>query len=163
MLLGLSPFTWFHTIISLIALVAGFPVLFGLIVGRLRSGWALVFLVTAVATDITGFMFPFDKVLPSHILGVISLVVLALAIFAQYSFHLVGAWRWIYAASIAAAQFFLVFVTIAQAFGKFPALHALAPTQSEPPFAIAEGIALLVFIALGVVAARKFRPGVLPA
>jgi hypothetical protein len=163
MVFGLSPFTWFHTIISMIALVAGFPVLFGLIEGRLRNGWTALFLVTAVATDVTGFMFPFETLLPSHYLGILSLLVLAAAVLGRYTFRLAGAWRWIYAAAVGAALYFLVFVTIVQAFGKIAALHTLAPTQSELPFTAAQGVALAVFVVLSVAAARRIRPNVLPS
>jgi hypothetical protein len=153
----------FHTIMSLIAIVVGFVVLAGLIRNQLPALWTEVFLATAVITSATGFLFPFTGFLPSHGVGVLALLVLAVTLLAQYSFHFAGAWRWLYAAGIVTSLYFLVFVGIVQAFLKVPALNRLAPTQGEPPFAIAQGIALVAFIAVGVLAARAFRPAGAPA
>ena len=111
-----------------------------------------------MATSATGFGFPFDKLLPSHIVGIISLVVLAIAIFARYGQHLSGAWRWIYVVTATIAFYFNVFVLVAQAFLKVPALHAIAPTGSEPPFAIAQACVLIIFIGITIAAIRKFHP-----
>ncbi|HEY4253592.1 MAG TPA: hypothetical protein VGM87_20455 [Roseomonas sp.] len=151
-------FTSFHTALSLIAIVAGFPVLAGLVGGRLRSLPTGVFLVTAILTSVTGYGFPFNGVLPSHIVGAVALVVLALVLAARYGFRLAGAWRGVYAVGMVISHYLLIFVLIAQLFMKVPALHALAPTGGEPPFAITQGIALLLFIITGVLAARRFRP-----
>ncbi len=158
MFLGLSTLVWIHTLISLVAIVAGVVVARGLLTSERLDGWAALFLVTAVATSATGFILPADRFLPSHGVGVISLVVLAVAILARYGLHLAGAGRWIYAVGVVIALFFLFFVGVAQLFAKVPALHALAPTQSEPPFAIAEGALLVLFIVLTIAAAIKFRP-----
>lgn len=158
MFAGFTAFTWFHTILSLVALVAGVPVVRELLASRVSRGWTEVFLATAVLTSVTGFGFPFDKLLPSHIVGIISLVLLAAAVLGLYVFHLSGPWRWIYAAGQTLAEYFLVFVLIAQLFNKIPALARLAPTQSEPPFAIAQGILLVIFAALTIGAALKFKP-----
>ena len=161
MMLGLSleSFTVVHVIISLVAIAAGFVVLAGLLSGNTSGGWTAVFLATTVLTSITGFMFPFAKFLPSHGVGLISLAVLAIALFALYGQHLAGAWRWIYVVAAVTALYFNVFVLVVQAFLKVPALHALAPNGSEPPFAIAQGVVLLAFLVLGYLALRRFHPG----
>src|SRR5262249_20208469 len=142
MFLGLSTLVWIHTLLSLVAIVAGVAVARGLLASERLDGWSALFLATAVATSASGFILPAGRFLPSHAVGVISLVVRALAILARSGRHFAGAWRWIYAVGVMIALFFLFFVGVAQLFAKVPALHALAPTQSEPPFAIAE-LALL--------------------
>lgn len=160
-----DPTTWtgFHTWLSIIAIATGFVVLADLIAGRDRRGWVAAFLATALATSATGFGFPFNAVLPSHIVGVVALVVLAVTVPARYHFRRTGRWNTVYAVGIVASQWLLVFVAIAQAFAKVPALQSLAPTQSEPPFAIAEGVVLLLFVLAGVAALRGRRPSALPA
>ncbi len=161
MITGLAAFTiftWIHTLISVVMLVSGFVVVAGLIRGRIAPVWTEIFLISGVATSVTGFGFAFNGFLPSHGVAVFSLVVLALAIPALYVFHLVGKWRWIYAVSVVIAFYFDVFVFIAQAFQKVTTLHALAPTQAEPPFAIAQGVFLLIFVAVGILATIRFRP-----
>jgi hypothetical protein len=160
MILGLSvaAFTTLHVVISLIAIVTGLVVLFGWLGGTHSNGWTAVFLATTVLTSVTGYFFPTEKLLPSQVVGAISLVVLAIALAALYVFHLAGAWRWIYIVSAAAALYLNVFVAVAQAFQKLPVLHALAPNGSEPPFLVAQIVVLLIFIALGVVAVRRFHP-----
>lgn len=154
----MSTFTLVHTVLSLVALVAGVIVVMGLLASKVHSGWTALFLATAVATSATGFGFVSPSFMPSHVVGVVSLVVLLLAILARYVFHLAGAWRWIYAVGVVLGLYFLVLVAIAQAFMKVPALRAMAPTTSEPPFAIAQGVCLVIFIVLVIAAARKFRP-----
>jgi hypothetical protein len=134
-------------------------VVIGLLGSKRLRGWTILFLVTAVATSVTGFGFKVDSYGASHVIGAISLVVLLIAILAYYAFHLHGAWRWIYAVTAIIAAYFLVFVAIAQAFKKTPALTALAPTLSEPPFAAAQGVVLVIFVIIGVAAARTFHPG----
>jgi len=158
MILGMTPFTFFHVLLSLIGIASGLLVLGGLLSARRMPGWTAIFLLTTVLTSATGFLFPFVKFLPSHAVGVLSLIVLALAILALYQFRLADAWRWIYVASAVFALYLNVFVLVAQAFAKIPALHALAPTQAEPPFAIAQGVVLLLFVVLGYFALRKFHP-----
>jgi hypothetical protein len=115
--------------------------------------------VTAILTSVTGFFFPFDRFLPSHWFGVISLIALAGAILARYRFLYAGAWRWLYVLTMLIGTYLLAFVTIVQAFQKIPALHALAPTQSELPFAVAQLVTLAVFLGLGLLAIRKFNLG----
>ena len=160
LLLGMSleAFTLVHVAISLIGIATGLVAAFGLINNKLLKQWTAIFLVTTVLTSVTGLMFPFHAVTPGIILAVISLVVLLPTMLALFQFHLSGAWRWIYAAGAVAALYFNVFVLIAQSFQKIPALNALAPHGNEPPFAIAQGVNLVLFVAIGVMAVRKFRP-----
>ena len=160
MILGmsLSAFTTFHVVLSLIGIVAGFVVLAGMFGSKLHRGWTALFLATTVLTSVTGFLFPFERVLPSHIFGVLSLVVLAIAIAALYGYQLVRSWRWIYVASALLALYLNVFVLVAQAFLKLPFLNALAPTGSEPAFIVAQLIVLVAFVWLGIVALRSFHP-----
>jgi len=152
----MTTFTLVHVLISLAAIVSGFVVLFALIAGR-QHGWTGCFLATTILTSVTGFLFPFHKLLPSHVIAAFSLVVLAASMFALYARHLVGAWRSTYVVTAIVALYFNVFVLIAQSFQKIPALKKLAPTQSEPPFAIAQCIVLLLFVVLGLAAVRGFR------
>ncbi len=156
--MNLSTFTWIHTVLSLGAIVAGFVVVIGMQRRQASPSWIAAFLASAVATSVTGFGFPFDHFLPSHWVGVISLVVLGLAILGHYVFGQSALGRSIYLMGSIIGLYLLVFVLIAQAFLKVPALHALAPTQTEPAFAIAQIAALIVFIILGIAAARASRP-----
>jgi hypothetical protein len=131
--------------------------MFGFITGKRLDTLTAVFLTTTVLTSVTGFGFPFDHLLPSHKLGIISLVVLAIAIPARYVFHLAGSWRWIYVVGASMALYLNVFVLIAQLFMKVPALKALAPTKSEPPFLVAQILVLLIFVGLTILAAKRFH------
>jgi hypothetical protein len=157
MILGMTTFTFVHVVISLAGILSGLVVLFGLIAGKRLDGWTALFLITTVATSVTGFMFPFHKLLPSHVVGVISLVVLAIAIYARYSRHLAGGWLRPYVISSVIALYLNVFVLIVQLFEKVPALNAMAPTQSEPPFKITQVVVLAIFVVLGIFAAKGFR------
>jgi hypothetical protein len=159
MVLGMSlaTFTLVHVLISLVGIGTGFIVMFGLIAGKRLEGWTALFLVTTVLTSATGFLFPVEHILPSHIVGTLSLLVLAIAIAGRYAFHLSGAWRRTYVITAAVALYFNVFVLVVQGFLKVPALHALAPTQKEPPFLAAQIIVIAVFVVLTVLAAKKFR------
>lgn len=160
MIFGLSiqNFTNLHTAISLVAIASGLIVLAGMLRARRLPGWTALFLVTTVLTSVTGFMFPINGLTPAIIFGVISIVILAIALMALYVKHLSGAWRWIYVTTALAALYLNVFVLIVQSFQKVPALQKLAPTQSEPPFLIAQGVVLIAFLILGTLAARRFRP-----
>jgi len=160
MMLGMTlpTFTLFHVIISLIGIGSGLVVVFGLLTAKRLKNWTAIFLVTTVLTSATGFLFPFHGFKPSYAVGILSLIVLAVAIVALYAGHLAGAWRWIYVVTAVIALYFNVFVLVAQSFDKVPALKALAPTQSEPPFAIAQLIVLVIFIVLGILSVRRFRP-----
>ena len=157
MILGMTTFTFVHVVISLAGILSGLVVLFGLIAGKRLDGWTALFLITTVATSVTGFMFPFHKLLPSHVVGAISLMVLAIAILARYSRHLAGGWRLTYVISAVIALYLNVFVLIVQLFEKVPALNAMAPTQSEPPFKITQVVVLAIFVVLGIFAAKGFR------
>ncbi len=155
-------FTDVHVAISLVAILSGLVVLFGLLTRRRLDHWTSFFLLTTVATSVTGFFFPFHGFTPAIGVGIISLVVLAVAIFARYPRRLAGAWRWLYVISATFALYLNVFVLIVQSFQNVPALKALAPTQSEPPFLVAQLLALIVFVVLGILAAIKFRPAPVP-
>jgi hypothetical protein len=159
MVLGMSlaTYTTIHVIISLIGIGTGLIVLFGLLKGRLISPWNGIFLLTTILTSVTGFFFPFTKVTPGIILGVLSLIALAIALLALYSGHLKGGWRTTYVVSAMIALYFNIFVLIAQIFEKVPAIHALAPTGTEAPFKIAQLLLLIVTIILITLATRKFR------
>ena len=154
----LQIYTIIHTLISLVAIFTGLIVLFGMIGGERLDGWTKWFLSTAVATSITGFFFPFHGFTPAIGLGIISLPFLALTIFARYPKYLAGAWRWIYVIGAVICLYFNLFVLVVQAFEKITALHALAPTQSEPPFKLAQLVVLLVSALLAIVAAIRFHP-----
>jgi hypothetical protein len=160
MILGMSvaAFTEFHVIISLIGIASGIAVAWAMLAANRAPGLTALFLLTTVATSVTGFMFHFTAFGPPEIVGAISLGDLAVAILALYAFKLAGSWRWIYVVTAVLALYLNAFVGVAQTFDKVPFFHALAPTQKEPPFAVAQGIVLILFIALGVAAVRKFRP-----
>jgi hypothetical protein len=145
-----------HVGISLVAIVSGFIVMFGLFVARQFDLWTSLFIRTTFGTSVTGFLL-FHGFTPAIAIGIILLFVLAIACFARYLRELAGAWRWIYVVTAMMALYLNVFVLIVQLFQKVPALKALAPTQSEPPFAVAQLLALALFVVLTIVAAIKFR------
>ena len=155
--MSLETYTLVHVIISLIGIGSGLIVVFGMLGGKQLNGLTALFLITTVLTSVTGFGFPFTHLLPSHIVGTISLVVLLFAILARYTFHLAGRWRAIYATTAVMALYFNCFVLVVQGFLKVAALHTLAPNGKEPPFAIAQGILLVLFVILGIKATKKFR------
>src|SRR6185369_1947984 len=159
MILGLttSTFTAIHVLLSLVGIGSGLVVFYGLITGRRFDRWTLVFLSTTVLTSVTGFLFPNEHVTPGIILGILSMIVLALAIAARYLLSLAGLWRRTYTISAVVALYFNCFVLVVQGFEKAPFLHALAPTQKEPPFAIAQGLLLVAFLLLGTLAAKRFK------
>jgi len=156
--MSLATYTLIHVIISLIGIVSGLIVLFGMFGGKLLDGITALFLATTALTSLTGFGFPFEHVTPGIILGILSVVVLAIAVLARYSFRMAGKWRTIYVVTAVIALYFNCFVLIAQSFLKIPALHDLAPKGNEPPFAIAQGILLVLFIVAGTLAVKRFRP-----
>ena len=160
MILGMSisTFTLVHVVLSLVGIFAGFVVLFGMFSSKSLDGWTALFLATTVLTSATGFFFPTAQILPSHIVGIISLIVLAVAVVALYTYRLAGAWRWIYVVGAVVALYLNVFVAVVQAFQKVSFLNALAPTQSAPPFIVTQVVVLGIFIALGFVAVRSFHP-----
>jgi hypothetical protein len=153
----LTIYTLIHVAISLVGIFTGFVVLFGLLKGKRLDGWTALFLTTTVLTSVTGFFFPVHHFMPSHGVGILSLVVLGIAIYARYSRRLAGAWRKTYVVTAMLAFYLNVFVGIIQSFQKIPALHASAPTQTETPFKLTQLIVLIIFIVLAFVAAIRFR------
>jgi hypothetical protein len=162
MILGMSlaAFTELHVIISLIAIASGIVVMFRLLGSRWTRGWTALFLFTTILTSATGFLFPFTELLPSHVIAIVSLVLLAIACVALYGMKLAGAWRWIYVVTAMVSLYLNIFVLIIQGFLKVPALHTLAPSvpPAGPPFAVAQGVALLFFVLVIIGAVRRFRP-----
>jgi len=154
---GLAAFTIFHVALSLLGIASGFVVAYGLLTARRLDGWTAVFLTTTVATSVTGYFFPVHHFMPSHAVGIVSLLVLAVAIVARYRRHLAGSWRWIYVVSAMIGLYLNVFVLVVQSFAKVPALKALAPTQSEPPFKLTQLVLLALFLMLTIAAAIRFR------
>jgi hypothetical protein len=162
MILGMSlaTFTTVHVIISLIAIVSGILVLFGILGSSRMPGLTAIFLLFTILTSATGFLFPFEKLLPSHMIGILSLVLLAIACIALYGMRLAGAWRWIYAVTAMISLYLNIFVLVFQGFLKVPALTALAPGNppSGPVFAVVQGVVLLFFVLVIIGAIRRFRP-----
>ena len=160
MILGMSTstFTTLHVVISLIAIVSGAIVLFGMLGHKRPDGWTALFLATTVLTSVTGFFFHSASFGPPQVVGVISLVILAVAIPALYAFHLAGIWRLVYIVGAVMALYLNVFVAVVQAFQKLSFLQPLAPTQSEPPFLVAQLVVLAMFVALGIAAVKRFHP-----
>ena len=158
--MSLSAFTMLHVIISLIGIVSGLAVLSGLLGSNRMSGITALFLLTTILTSATGFLFPFEKLLPSHMIGILSLVLLAVACIALYVSKLSGAWRWIYVVTAMIALYFNAFVLVIQSFLKVPALTALAPGNppSGPVFAVVQGVVLLFFVVAIIGSVRRFRP-----
>lgn len=152
-----TTYTLIHTGISIAGILTGIVVLLGLIKGEARPAWTAAFLAATIATSVTGFGFPFGQFLPSHLFGVISLVALAIALPGLYVYKLAGSWRWIYIVAAVFALYLNCFVAVVQAFQKIPAIRALAPTQSEPPFAAAQLALLAAFLWLGYLAVKRFR------
>ena len=159
MVLGMSleTYTLLHVVVSLVAIATGLIVLFGMLQAKRLDGLTAIFLATTVLTSVSGFGFPFAHVTPGIIIGILSLVVLAIAIVARYARHLAGAWRWIYVVTAGVALYFNCFVLVVQSFEKVPALKALAPTQTEPPFAIAQLALLVIFAVLITLAVKRFH------
>jgi hypothetical protein len=159
MILGMSiaTFTLLHVIVSLLGILFGFVAIAEMISNKSSGLVAASFLVFTIATSASGFLFPFNGLDPAFIVGIISLVILALAVYARYGRHLAGGSRLLYVVCATLAQWLNVFVAIAQAFQKIPALHALAPKGSEPPFAVVQSVVLLAFVVLGYLAARRFN------
>jgi hypothetical protein len=154
----LQIYTVIHVLISLIGILTGLVVLFGMFADHRLDGWTKWFLITTVLTGVTGFFFPFHGFTPAIGVGIISLIVLSIAIIARYSRHLAGRWRWIYVVTAMIALYLNVFVLLVQSFEKIPALQALAPTQTEPPFKLTQLNVLLLSVVLAHVAVIRFRP-----
>lgn len=160
MILGMSlaSFTVLHLIISMIAIALGFVVAGGILASNKLPGWTAWFLILTILTSATGFLFPFTKVTPAHIVSVISLVLLAVAVYALYGKGIAGVWRGVYVVTAMLALWFNVFVLIAQSFQKVALLNVYAPTGSEPPFAITQGIVLIFFVVMIWLGIKRFRP-----
>jgi hypothetical protein len=155
--MSLQTYTLVHVLISLIGIGSGLVVMYGMLTGKRLDGWTGAFLTTTVLTSATGFGFPFKGATPAINFGIISLVVLAIAIVARYALHLAGAWRKTYVICAALALYLNVFVLVVQSFEKVPALKAAAPTQKEPPFLVAQLAVLALFIVLTALAVKRFR------
>lgn len=158
MILGMTTFTVVHVLISLIGIVSGLLVLYGLCRGQSLNGWTVIFLVTTLATSVTGFFFPFHGFTPALGVGAISLVLLSAAIVGRYGRRLHGQWRWIYVIGTVAALYLNSFVLVVQSFLKVPALHSLAPTGAGPVFALVQAIVLAFYVLTGIVAVKRFHP-----
>lgn len=160
MILGVSvgAFTLLHVVITLVAIGSGLIAVGGMFASHKLPGTTALFLFTTALTSVTGFLFPIHGFTPALGVGALACVILAIALFALYKERLVGAWRWIYAITAIISLYLNVFVLVAQSFIKVSALNALAPTQSEPPFAITQAAVLVIFIVIGLIAAVKFRP-----
>jgi hypothetical protein len=156
--MSIGAFTLLHVIITLVAIGSGLIVVGGMFASHRLPGTTALFLFTTVLTSVTGFLFPIRGFTPALGVGILSCVILAVALFALYKEHLVGAWRWIYVITAIVSLYLNVFVLVVQSFMKFSALNVLAPTQSEPPFAIAQAAVLVIFILIGLIALVKFRP-----
>jgi hypothetical protein len=167
MMLGmsLSTFTIFHVIISLIAILAGFVLMFAMLGSNRLPGLTAIFLLFTILTSVTGFMFPFEQLLPSHMLAIISLVLLAVACVALYGMKLGGPWRWVYVVTAMASLYINVFVLVVQAFLKTPSLHELAPGNppNGPAFAAVQGVVLVFFVVMIIAEVRRFKPALLSA
>jgi hypothetical protein len=161
MILGMSigAFTLLHVVITLVAIGSGLIVVGGMFASHRLPLTTALFLLTTALTSLTGFLFPIHGLTPALSVGILACVILAVALFALYKEHLVGAWRWIFAITAVASLYLNVFVLVVQSFVKVAALNALAPTQSEPPFAITQAVVLAIFILIAIIAAVKFRPG----
>jgi len=159
----LTIYTLVHVVISLVGIFSGLVVLLGMLGGKPLDGWTKLFLGTTVATSVTGFFFPVHHFMPAHALGILSLIVLAIAIYARCNRAMAGGWRKTYVIFAMIALYLNVFVAIVQAFEKVPALKAIAPTQTEPPFKLTQLVVLALFIVLTIVAAIRFRPEPVPA
>jgi len=155
--MSLSTFTLLHVLISLAGIGSGLIVVYGMLTRNRMDGLTATFLATTILTDLTGYLFPVEHILPSHIVGAISLTVLAIALVARYARGMEGSWRWIYAVTAMIGLYLNVFVAVVQSFLKIPAVHALAPTQKEPPFLVVQLLVMAAFVVLGVFAVKRFR------
>ena len=160
MILGMSTFTFTHVLISLAGIGSGLIVAYGLLSSRPFDGWTIVFFATTFATAVTGFLFPIHGFTPAIGVGILTTIALTAAVLARYRFALRPGWRWLYVVGAIVSLYFNVFVLVVQAFEKIAPLNAMAPTQSAPPFVLAQAVVLLCFIALGIFAVCRFDPAV---
>jgi hypothetical protein len=159
MILGMttSTFTIVHVLISFAGIGSGLVVIYGLLTGKRFDTWTAIFLVATILTSLTGFLFPVQHLLPSHIIGITSLVVLSVAVLARYGRQMERSWRWIYIVCAVLALYLNVFVAVVQSFMKIPTVHALAPTQKEPPFLVVQLVVMVIFVVTGIFAVKKFH------
>ncbi len=162
MILGMTTFTAVHVLLSVIGILSGLVVLFGLLTVKPLNSWTLLFLATTLATSVSGFFFPFHGFTPALGVGILSMLILAVTIAARYGYHLAGAWRLVYVVGAVVALYFNSFVLVVQSFLKIPVLHTLAPTGSGPAFALTQGVVLVFYVVTGFLAVRAFRPGAHP-
>ena len=160
MILGMSTstFTLLHVVLSLVGIGSGLVLVVGMFGSKALDGWGATFLATTVLTSVTGFFFPRDQILPSHIVGIVSLVALVGAMLALYGYRLAGSWRWVYVVGAVLSLYLNIFVLFAQAFQKVPLLNALAPKQSDPPFIVTQLVVMAVFVLVGTKAFKSFHP-----
>jgi hypothetical protein len=158
MLSGMNTYTLIHVLLSLVGIAAGLVVLYGLLNAQRMPAWTQLFVWTTVATTLSGFGFPFNGFTPAIGTGIVSTLVLIFLLVALYAKKMIGGWRTVYVVTAVISLYLNVFVLIVQLFLKVPALHALAPLGKEPPFAIAQGVTLLLFIAAGYFAVKRFHP-----
>jgi hypothetical protein len=160
MILGMSvgAFTILHVIITLVAIGSGLIVVGGMFASKRLPVTTALFLFTTALTSLTGFLFPIHGFTPALGVGIVACVILVVALVALYKERLVGAWRWIYVITAVVSLYLNVFVLVVQSFMKVSALNALAPTQTEPPFAITQAAVLAIFILITLIAVIKFRP-----
>jgi hypothetical protein len=162
MVLGMSlaAFTLVHVAISLIAIVSGIAVMIGMLGAQRLPSLTAIFLLFTILTSATALLFPVAQLMPSHVIGIISLVLLALACIALYGQKLAGAWRWIYVVTALLSLYLNVFVLVIQGFLKIPALSeiALGNPPTGPVFGAVQGVVLVVFAALIFAAWRRFKP-----
>jgi hypothetical protein len=156
--MSIGAFTLLHVTISLVAIGSGLIVVGGMFASHRLPVTTALFLFTTALTSVTGFLFPIHGFTPALLVGVLACLILAIALFALYKEHLVGAWRWIFVITAVASLYLNIFVLVAQSFVKVSALNTLAPTQSEPPFAITQAVVLAIFILIVLIAVIKFRP-----
>ena len=157
MIMDLPMFTLIHVVVSVLAMIAGLVVVGGLMSGARLDGWTAFFLAATILTSVSGFGFPLTQVSPAHVVGALSLGVLIVCLVARYGKHLAGRWRATYVTTAVTALYLNVFVLLVQLFAKTPALAQLAPTQREAPFAVTQGLVLLLFVWLGWAAIRGFQ------
>jgi len=156
--MNITLLTQIHVLISLFAIVAGIPVVYGMLTAQRMETWTRLFLITTIATSLTGFLFPIQRFTPALAFGVLSILVLIPTVLAIYKFKLAGKWRTIYVVGAVFVLYLNTFVLIVQSFLKIPSLHALAPQGNEPPFAAAQGALLVLTIVAGTFAVKRFRP-----
>ncbi len=158
MILGMTIFTALHVLLSLIGILSGLVVLFGLLTAKPMNDWTLLFLATTLLTSVTGCLFSFRGFTPALGVGILSMFILAVTIAARYGFHFAGGWRWIYVVGAVAALYFNSFVLVVQSFLKIPVLHMLAPNGSQPAFTLTQGIVLVFYLVTGFLAVKRFHP-----